>query len=375
MRILIAPDSFKDALSAAQVANHIGSGLKAASSDFLLELLPMADGGEGSAKLVCDVLGGKWILQETVDPLLRPIQAGFAWLPDSETAIVEVAEAAGLQRLKSGERNPMETSSFGTGLQMKQALEMGAKKLILTLGGSSTQDSGTGIASALGFRFFADGYQIQHPKGRDLSKITQILQPENDLLGSCEITALCDVDNPLLGSRGTATIYAPQKGADSAMVKSIEAGNENIANLVSGFLGEDIHHHPGAGAAGGIGFGAMAFLRAMLAPGAQKLMEILHFEEKLKQCDWLITGEGKIDHQTASGKLLAAQTAIARNSGVGVIAICGHADITPKEIEAIGFTAVFPLGNGTRDIETALAETANDLERVAYQLGKLLSSK
>ncbi|MCA1763385.1 MAG: glycerate kinase [Flavobacteriales bacterium] len=373
MNILIAPDSFKDALDAANVAEHISKGLKMADPKFEIELLPMADGGEGSAKLVCEIAGGEWVDGKTFDALLRPITAGFAWFQKKNLAIVELAEASGLQGLIGAARNPMRTSTFGTGVQIKQAIERGAKEVLITLGGSATQDSGTGMAAALGFRFYSGNEEIAKPSGGDLEEITRILPPTSDLLRDVKITALCDVDNPLLGDRGTAAVYAPQKGAIAKMVKALERGNQNLSDRVSTFLkGKEWHKIPGSGAAGGAGFGAMAFLGAALKPGAPEMMSLLHFEEKLARADWLITGEGRIDNQTVHGKLLAAQGKLAAKHGVPVIALCGQADITPESMQSIGLTAVFPLGNGARTLTESLRSTGDDLVRMGYQVGRII---
>jgi glycerate kinase len=375
MKILIAPDSFKDALPAEEVAAAIGRGLRNASAKFVLVEMPMADGGEGTARAVSNSPGAEWVETRTVDALLRPVRAGFVWFPEKKMALIELAEATGLQKLVMEERNPLNTSTFGAGLQIKHAIEMGATEILLALGGSSTNDAGAGFAAALGYRFFAENEEVNHPSGKDLSRITSIDSSAAAYLTSVKFTALCDVDNPLLGPRGSASIYAPQKGADAQMVAALEKGVDRFSNLVESVLQISARNIAGAGAAGGCGFGAMAFLNAKLQPGATTILEMLEFEESLSTCDWLITGEGSIDRQTVSGKLLATQGGLARKHKVPAIAFCGRADISSQELETLGITAVFPLGNGVRNLPEALAATASDLERLGLQVGRMIRAK
>lgn len=370
MRVLIAPDSFKEALSANEVAAAIAHGFRAASPAFITTCLPVADGGEGTSSILCDVLKGEWIETATVDALLRPCAGGFAWFPERKLAIIELAEAAGLHKLSAQERNPLHTSTFGVGMLMAQAADLGVQEVVLTLGGSATNDAGTGMAAALGWQFFAESEAITHPKGSDLARITRIEAPDQAISFTC--TVLSDVDNPLVGNRGASRIFAPQKGASPEIVEKLENGMQSFAALVARLLPKvaaTLAQMHGVGAAGGTAYGAAAFLDAQLKRGAPEVLRLLQFESYLDECDVLITGEGCLDQQTEGGKLIASVAALARERNVPVIAICGVVKLTePAVLESLGITAAFSLGNGSRPLSEALAATATDLERVGYQV-------
>lgn len=373
MRVLVACDSFKDALPAAAVCEAIGRGLQEALPAAAVSLLPLADGGEGTTEVLAAHAKATWARAQVSGPLGRPVQAAYARSADRQTAFLEMAAASGLQLLKPEERNPLLTSTFGTGQIIQQVLQAGAKKIVLGLGGSATNDGGIGMAAALGYRFLdASGHEVP-PNGGNLIRIQEIDSsgvPAS--LHNAAFTALCDVDNPLTGPRGATQVYGPQKGASPVQIALLEDGMANLAAILRQTFGKDVSHLPGSGAAGGMGAAFMAFLNGELKPGIQAIMELTGFEQQLKSVDLLITGEGKIDEQTLQGKLISGLCGKAQAAGVPVIAVCGALLATAKSIQDIGLKAAFSIQNRPLSLEEALAETADRLQATAFNIGRLL---
>jgi glycerate kinase len=316
MKILLTFDSFKGNLSAREVCEMVREGIQSVRSDVETVILPMADGGEGTAEALMSALGGEWIPRTVTGPLpAMKVDAGFAWLPKIKVAVVEMATASGLPLLKPEDRDPMHATTYGTGELIKVAVEKGAEKILLTVGGSATVDGGVGAAEALGWKF----PMLACPEGTRRGKLEP---PEN--LQLPEIEVLCDVTNPLCGPNGAAQVYGPQKGATPEMVKVLEGRLSVLADAVKEQLGEDIIDVPGAGAAGGLAFGAVAFMNGTLVPGIDAVMQTVGLADALCGANWVLTGEGKFDSQSLQGKVVDGVQRLAAGAGVktGVIAGC-----------------------------------------------------
>jgi glycerate kinase len=364
--ILIAADSFKDALSAPAVCAALARGIQSARKDALLDLCPLADGGEGTADVLAAALQLRPVDMDACDPLRRPLRATYFLSPDHRVAFVEMARSAGLQLLPQHERNPLKTTTFGLGLQIAHAISAGVEEIVLAIGGSATNDAGIGMAQALGWRFLdAQGRDLP-PIGQSLRSIRQIVPPATPL-PHLRVHVICDVQNPLFGPMGAARVYARQKGANTAEIEHLDEGLRHFSRIL-----EDSGHavqpdFPGSGAAGGMGFAARFFLHASLQSGVDLVMDLIGFEEKLAQADLLVTGEGKIDHQTAHGKLIQGLCRRAAAQGVPVLAFCGKLEASPAEVQAIGLTAAYGINAGQEHLPlaTLLGRTAENLEQCA----------
>ncbi len=373
MKILIASDSFKDALSAVDVCAAIEHGVRRANPMIDSILFPLGDGGEGTSEILTFHTRGKWIRLTVHDPLFRPVEAGYGISGDGQTAFIEMAQAAGLQLLKPDERNPLETSTFGVGEIILDAVQRGVANIVLCIGGSATNDGGIGMATALGFYFYdANDHKIPENdlSGKSLPRIQRV-DASNLYFDPTKIAVqvLCDVNNPLYGERGAAYVYARQKGADDVAVTRLDAGLQHLAGVLQSHFGRDFAHVPGAGAAGGLGAGAMAFLGATLKPGIATVLELTNFKKTLQDVDLIITGEGKIDSQTLHGKLISGVVQHAKN--IPVVALCGTLLATPAEIEQIGLQAAFSILNRPMKLEEALTETPNLLAQTAFSVTKI----
>jgi glycerate 2-kinase len=375
MHILIAPDSFKDALGAREVADAFARGVRSSCPDWTCTSLPLADGGEGTALIMVEALGGEMRSIPCKDPLGRNMLASYGWIPGRKTAIIELAAASGIQLLSKEERNPLNTSTFGTGQQIRHAIDSGAQHIYLTLGSSATNDAGCGMAAALGFQFWAEERQILRPTGADLLALTNISFDEaHPALKETRFTVLCDVNNPLYGARGAAHVYARQKGADEASIAVLDEGLRQVAGILQKKTGIDLQQVAGSGAAGGAGSGAIAFFHAEVVRGIDAILHLSHFEEHLAQADLVITGEGRIDEQTFTGKVVRGVTQACANKQVPVIGICGLLDLTYQQVRQLGLQAAFPISNGSRSLEKAIENTAEDVERLGAHLAALLAA-
>ena len=338
MRILIAPDKFKGALNAREVAESIAAGLREVLPDAEMDVAPMADGGEGTAEAICDALGGSWLKCKAHDPLGREIEAHYAWIDQGKLAVMEMSEAAGMKRLRPNEFDVDLATTFGVGEMILDAAERDARQIIIGLGGSATNDGGFGMARALGFQFFAGRKQLNGPI-HELDKLMRIVAPapaasrlplpEGEDRGEGEalakIIAAVDVKNPLLGQNGATRVFGPQKGATPNQIGELERALTRLADVVAEQFGFDYRDKPGAGAAGGIGFGLMSFCGATIRPGFDVVAESIGLEAKMKDVDLVITGEGSLDRQTLEGKTPAGVARLARKLGKRVFAIVGRA--------------------------------------------------
>lgn len=369
MKILIAPDSFKDALSAPEVCIAIQRGILLARPEVETVLFPMADGGEGTAEILAWHLPGEMVACTVAGPLGQPVAAQY--FLSGEMAFIEMAQASGLQLLRPEERNPLKTSTFGTGQLIRHAIGRGAKKILLGIGGSATNDAGMGMAAALGWRFLSKNSEELAPIGENLGQVETLLPPESEIrISKSEI--VCDVDNPLTGPQGAAQVYARQKGADNAAVEVLEVGMVHFSKKLEAHFGRNFAEISGAGAAGGLGAGAMAFLGATLRPGVETVMQLIGFEEVLKKSDLVITGEGRLDGQTLHGKLVRGICKKAARYGVPVVALCGAVEALPEEVAGIGLRAAFSLLRKPQTLPEALVSTKKGLENLAYNVLKIM---
>jgi glycerate 2-kinase len=361
MNILVACDSFKDALSAEAVCRAIAAGL--AHRDASITQMPLSDGGEGLLDVLRAPLGLAWIEQEVADPLGRTITGRYGLSADRQTCVVEMAEASGLQRLTLAERDPLLTSTFGTGQMLADAKARGAKRAILAIGGSATNDAGIGAATALGWSFLdAQGDKLS-PDGGHLAQIARLV-PAPPPFESMEV--LCDVTNPLYGPSGAAWIYGRQKGGSDAVLAQLDDGLKHLASVVKAQLGRDAADLPGAGAAGGLGYGAVVFMGAQLRRGIEVVLDMTGFDAAASNADLIITGEGHLDGQSAQGKLI--QGLCGRARGTPVIALCGKLSASPEQVRAIGLKAAYSINKQERPLAEMLANTAANLEKTASVL-------
>ncbi|HWY60784.1 MAG TPA: glycerate kinase [Rhizomicrobium sp.] len=365
MRVLIACDSFKDALPADQVCRAIARGLLRTHPGVQVSEMPLSDGGEGVLDIMRRTLSLRPVALEVADPLGRPVMASYGISADGETAVVEMAGASGLQLLSLEERNPLLTSTFGTGQLLAAARTHGAKRALLGIGGSATNDAGVGAAAALGWQFLDEKGKPVKPDGGNLLNIARIIPPVE--MPFARMDVLCDVTNPLYGPTGAAWIYGHQKGGNDQSLAQLDAGLRHIAALVEKQTGrKGLAETPGAGAAGGMGFGALAFMNATLKRGIDMVLDLVGFDAAAARADLIITGEGHLDGQSAQGKLI--QGVCARAGKVPVIALAGKLSISPEQIKSIGLAAAYSINTAERPLPEMLAATAENLEKTAAAL-------
>nr|WP_262898292.1 glycerate kinase [Hymenobacter siberiensis] len=374
VNILIAPDSFKDALAAPLVCEHLRRGLQRTFPAANCRLLPLADGGEGTLETMAAVLGGVFVAAEVHDPLCRPIRAEYLWLPETATAVVEMARASGLERLADTERDAARTTTLGTGELLAHALDHGARHLVLTVGGSATNDAGLGLATALGYRFFDENGHTVPPTGEQLGRVRRIDVAEvHPRLAAVSCRVVTDVTNPFFGPTGAAHVFAAQKGADVAAIAHLDAGLRAFADVLQGTFGLAVQQLPGSGAGGGMAGGAAAFLQARISSAADWVLELTGADQLLQAADLLITGEGRVDGQTWQGKLLGRLLARAAHHAVPVVLVCGtllEVDAVLADPNVLYATSILP---EPLPLAEALRRTPALLETQGALLGRLLA--
>ncbi|MCP5144248.1 MAG: glycerate kinase [Gammaproteobacteria bacterium] len=368
MRILIAADSFKDALPATAVCAEIADGIHNRNPTVETIEFPLGDGGEGTLDVLRHHLKLHEVNVATDDPLGRPIGGHYGISADRTTAVIEMAVASGLQLLGHEERDPLRASTFGTGRLIAHAVGQGVSRIVLAIGGSATNDGGIGVAAALGWQFVdADGATLA-PVGGSLSRISSIIPPAT-AFPAIDVEVICDVDNPLCGSRGAAAVYGPQKGADTEAVAALDAGLANLARCMAEQHGKvDFADRAGAGAAGGMGYGAMVFMNAQLARGIDLIMELTGFSQALAAADLVITGEGALDSQTLHGKLISGICDKARTMNKPVLALCGRLAADAEQIHQVGLADAFSINLEIKPLAEMLAATGANLRRTAASL-------
>jgi glycerate kinase len=376
MRIVIAPNAFKGSLKAGETAQSIATGLKQSPLSCTLKLMPVADGGDGTAHLISKKMSAKLVKALVHDPLGKKIFASYGWVNKTRTAIIELADASGLRLIKQNDLNPMKSNTRGTGELIKSALDKGAQKIILCIGGSATIDGASGLLDELGVKFLDKSERkiTELPKG--LLSLNRIdVSGMDSRLKDCQIILLCDVTNRLLGKNGAATVFGPQKGADKKAVALLEKCLYQLNKIVKKDVKVDMDSFKHGGSAGGVAAGLAAFANAKLVSGISYFLDLIRFENELKTADLIITAEGRLDTQTLEGKGPWGVAEKAMQHKIPVIILAGQ--VPPKAGKELHryFNAILPIGHGPSSTEDAMKNTAADLERTAFELGNLLAIK
>ncbi|MCZ9727609.1 glycerate kinase [Lactobacillus gasseri] len=374
MKIIIAPDSFKGSLTAKEVANSIYTGLKRALPSVEYIEIPMADGGEGTMQALVDATNGKIFTKSVRGPLNTSVAAHYGILGDKKTAVIEMAEAAGLQYVNDQTKNPLITTTYGVGELIKTVLDAKIRKIIIGLGGSCTNDGGAGMAQALGVKLLnLQGKDIPFGGG-NLSQLIRIDNSKIDpRLKDTEIILASDVTNPLTGKNGASTVFGPQKGATPEMVKKLDQNLHHFAAIARRDLKQDYEHTPGAGAAGGLGFGLLTFTNATIQSGVEAVLEMTNFKEKTKNTDFIFTGEGATDFQTQFGKTPYGVAKAAKEVAPNSTVICLTGNIGKKVSELYGpIDAIFATESGAKDLKQAIKDSKHDLAQTSENIGRLI---
>jgi glycerate kinase len=373
MRIVIAPQALKGSLSAAEAGEAIARGIRAVLPEAELAIVPVADGGEGTVAALVAATGGHIVQQTVTGPLGEPVEAFFGLLGDGRTAAIEMASCAGLPLVPPERRDPRITTTYGVGELIRAALEHGCRHLIIGIGGSATNDGGAGMAQALGAQLLdAAGQEIARG-GAALATLAHIsLETLDPRLREATVEVACDVTNPLCGPLGASAVYGPQKGATASMVAELDAALAHYADVIARDLGREVRDIPGAGAAGGLGAGLLAFLQARLRPGAEIVLEAVQLEARLQGADLLITAEGQIDRQTAYGKSVGAVASLAQRLHVPVLALAGGLGEGYRQVYDLGVDAVMPLPPAPMSLAAAMENAATLLAEAGERAMRLL---
>ncbi|MGI6456586.1 MAG: glycerate kinase [bacterium] len=376
MKIVLAPNAFKESLSASEIAQAMRAGIQAVDAGIECVTVPLADGGDGTTEALVSARQGELVEIPVHDPLMRPVRVQYGFIDNGSTAVIEMASASGLWRLKPHEKNPLKTTTFGTGEMIRDALERGVQHIVIGIGGSATTDAGIGMAAALGYQFLDDQGRELEPIGASMNSIAQIkTEKVHPRLRNVQIHIASDVKNPLLGREGAAPVYGPQKGADPVMVQVLEEGLANVAQRMKDDLGADVADIPGAGAAGGLGAGLVAFCGAELRSGFDLIADYAQLDQALAGADLLITGEGKIDEQTPFGKVPAGAAQRAKQQGVPAIALAGSIVGDLTALHELGLISVFTIMNGPISLEEAMKNTRDLMKRTTEQVIRLWIAK
>ncbi len=375
MRIVLAPNAFKDSLTAREVAAAMARGVRRALPQCETVEVPVADGGDGLHQVAIEALNGREVTVEVTGPLGDPIEAQLTHAPDHDLAVVEMALASGLALLPVSRRNPLITTTYGTGQLIKAALDLGVGRVVVGIGGSATNDGGVGMAAALGARFLDEAGQPVDPVGGQLERIVRIdLSGLDPRLADTSVVVVCDVDNPLCGPRGAAQVYGPQKGADPEAVARLDAGLAHLAAVIERDLQRRVLELPGAGAAGGLGAGLHAFLGGELRRGTEVVFDLVGLAQQLTGADLVITGEGRIDDQTRMGKAPAAVAELARAHGLPCLGLAGSVGQGIGELHDIGLDAVLSICPGPVTLDQAMADAAALVEQATEQLIRVFTA-
>jgi len=368
MKIVVATDSFKGTLKAIEACRIIADAIGKYLPEAHVVVKPMADGGEGTARAMIEAANGQWISRNVIGPLPEmQIEAGFAWFED-KTALVEMASASGLELLTANQMNPLKTTTYGTGELIRAAIEYGARKVLLAVGGSATVDCGLGAAAALGWKFLDDKSCRVPLGGAGLEQVRTIIKPQS--LVEVPVEVLCDVDNPLTGEHGAAKVYGPQKGATPAMVEQLERGLVHLAGLVRERLGCEIENLPGAGAAGGLAAGAVAFMGATIVSGIKTVMARSNLRAELQSADWVITGEGSFDRQSLRGKVVSGILQMACESNTRLAVLAGKVNIPQDECRRAGIEAAISCKTDEMSLDYALKNSRELLHAAAKRFAE-----
>ena len=377
MKILISIDSLKGSLSSIEAVNAIKKGILKVREDAQVKILPLADGGEGTVDALVQGMNGKKETIEVTGPIAKKVDATYGLLKNTSTAIIEIAQASGLTLVPTELRNPLYTTTYGVGEIIKEAINKGYRNFIVGIGGSATNDAGIGMLQALGFEFYDENNKLVGLGGKVLNQIRHI-KIENRLkeLDECKFKIACDVNNPLFGKNGAAYIYGSQKGATSEIIEELDNGLRNFSKVVKNYLSKDVANVEGAGAAGGLGFAFLAFLDSKLESGIKIILEEIKLEEELKDADFVITGEGRLDNQTAMGKAPIGVAKLAKKYGVKVIGLAGATTEDAVKCNEEGIDAYFSIVNRAMTIEEAMdkATASENMTATTTQIFNLITS-
>ena len=373
MKFVIAPDKFKGSLTGFEFCDAVAEGLQMVFKDAEIINKPLADGGDGTMEVAKYYINGEKITITVSDPLFRPINASYLYSEETKIAYIEMAEASGLKLLSDDERNCMVTTTSGTGELIYDALEKGAKEIILGIGGSATNDGGMGMANALGYQFLDEHGKELVPIGQNLSKVKSIDDSNKHVrLKEVKIKVACDVTNPFYGLNGAAYIYAAQKGASENEIIVLNNGLHNLAEVIKSNYNIDLQKINGAGAAGGVGGGALTFLDGELISGINLIKELADFDATIDGADWIITGEGQLDEQTLSGKTIDGVITSAKIKNIPVAALCGSVSISVNQQNKFGLTYVSSIVRGISTLQEAMNNSHENLVNATYNFASLL---
>jgi len=372
LRVIAAPNAFKGSLRATAAAEAIAEGVRRVEPRAECRLIPLADGGDGTVAAFLAAMGGSAVTRTVTGPLGEPVEATFAVLPDGKTAVIEMAAASGLVLVPAERRDPLRATTYGTGELIRAALDLGCRKVIIGIGGSATVDGGAGAAQALGARLIdRTGGDLARGGGAlaDLERIDPGALPR--LIAGAEFIVASDVDNPLCGPNGAAAVFGPQKGATLEMVAALDRGLANYGRILARDLGRDVADRPGAGAAGGLGAGLMAFLGARLVPGVDLILEMVRFREQLSWADLVFTGEGRVDGQTVRGKGPHGVARAAAEAGRPTVVLAGSVGPGAGELEKVGWTVVLPIIDRPMTLDEAVQDAAALVAGAAARAARL----
>lgn len=366
LKFVVAPDSFKESMSAPMAAAAMTRGIHAVFADAECLAVPMADGGEGTVDALVEVMGGDYVTADVRDGLGRMVRARYGYVASEQLAVLEMAAAAGIDMIPEAQRDPRVTSTFGVGQLILDALDHGARRFVVGLGSSVTNDGGAGMLQALGARLLDEHGDELPPGGAALIRLDRIdLAGFDARLATADFQIASDVTNPLLGPNGASAVFGPQKGADDAAVAELDVALAHWARLIASTTGRDVAMIPGSGAAGGLGAACLAFLPAQMHRGVDVVMSAVHLSDKIAGADYVFTGEGSVDAQTASGKTLLGVAEVAATQGVPVIAFAGRIGAGADALYDLGVLRIVPIAEGVTDLPRALAEGPINLERAA----------
>ncbi len=374
VKIVLAPDKFKGALTGNEFCDAATEAIQKVMPMAEIVRLPLADGGDGTIEILANHLQGELIKVTVSNPLFQPVEATYLWIEAKKTAFIEMAEASGMKLLKPEEHNCRKTTTYGTGELILKAIEKGAETIILGIGGSATNDCGIGMAKALGYTFLDTHGNEVKPIGENLKDIQYIdTSKVTPKLASIQIQIACDVKNPLYGINGAAHVYGPQKGATKQDVELLDRGLNHIATVIQKQFNIDVQTIEGSGAAGGMGAGTIVFLKATLTSGIELVKNLLHFDQRIQNADWIITGEGKLDNQTFSGKTIAGIVEAAEKQNIPVAVFCGATDIDIATQEKLGVSYVNAIPTVPCDLPYAMKHSYKNLVYAVYNFIKVVS--
>ncbi|QCX38624.1 glycerate kinase [Aureibaculum algae] len=376
MKIVIAPDKFKGSLTGLEFCDAVASGIQHINPEYIIVKLPLADGGDGTIDVANYYLDGTFITSHVNNPLFKEVDAQYLYASTTKTAFIEMAEASGLKLLSTEELDCKSTSTYGTGQLILDAIKKGATQIILGIGGSATNDCGTGMAAALGFRFLDTNKKEVLAVGKNLSKIKFIDDSQvNASLKNVTFKIACDVTNPLYGIEGAAYVYGTQKGASTEDIKMLDQGLKDFSKVLNSHFNTDVQQIQGGGAAGGMGVGTQLFLNGTLTSGIDLVKEIADFDTQVKNADWIITGEGKLDDQTLSGKTINGVLATALEQQIEVAAFCGAIEIPEYSLRKMGIEYAASVIDVAKDLEDAMQNSSSYLTTIAENFTKEIEKK